>query len=102
MGTDSQPPPLRVDPEQLGRLGNQLQDAAADLPDAPPPFMVTGSDAISAAIAARLPSIEGPIHEALPHLKDQASTTAANVVEAARRYSVTDAQLAADYEAQCG
>jgi hypothetical protein len=100
MGTGEQPPPLKVDPEQLAKLGHQLLAAASDLPDPPPPFAVTGADAISAAIAERLPSIEGPIRDALPRLKDEAMTTAANVIAAAQRYSITDEQLAADYAAR--
>jgi ESX secretion-associated protein EspJ len=91
-----QPAPLKVDPEQLGRLGNQLLSAAGDLPEVPLPFMVTGTDALSAAIACRLPSIEGPIHDALPKLKNEAATIATNVVTAAAKYASTDAQLAAD------
>ncbi|GLP72973.1 hypothetical protein TUM20983_00830 [Mycobacterium antarcticum] len=91
-------PPLKVDPELLGKYGNQLLTAAGDLPDAPAPFTVAGADAISQAIAQKLPSLEGAIQEALPQLKNEASTTASNVVEAAGRYSTTDAQLAAEYE----
>ncbi|MBJ7341907.1 type VII secretion target [Mycolicibacterium sp.] len=96
-GLGSQPP-LKVDPELLGKYGQQLQTAAGDLPEAPAPFTVTGTDAISQAIAEKLPSLEGAIQDALPRLKTEASTTASNVVEAAGRYSSTDAQLAADYE----
>jgi hypothetical protein len=98
MGTGNQQPPLKVDPELLRKYGGQLLNAAGDLPDAPPPFTVSGTDAISQAIADKLPSIEGPIQGALPQLKDEASNTASNVVTAAGRYSSTDAQLAADYE----
>ena len=96
-GPDSQPP-LKVDPELLGKYGGQLLAAAGDLPEAPGPFVVTGADAISQAIAEKLPGLEGPIQEALPQLKNEASTTASNVVDAAGRYSSTDAQLAANYE----
>jgi ESX secretion-associated protein EspJ len=98
MGTGNQQPPLKVDPELLRKYGGQLLNAAGDLPDAPPPFTVSGTDAISQAIADKLPSVEGPIQSALPQLKDEASNTASNVVTAAGRYSSTDAQLAADYE----
>jgi hypothetical protein len=89
---------LRVDPELLGRLGNDLQSAAEDLPDAPPPFVVTGADAISQAISEKLPGIEGPIQEALPHLKSAATTTASNIVTASGMYQSTDEQLAANYQ----
>lgn len=96
-GPGSQPP-LKVDPDLLSKYGNQLLTAAGDLPEAPPPFTVTGEDAISQAIAEKLPSLEGAIQEALPQLKGEASTTANNVVTAAGRYAATDAQLAANYE----
>jgi hypothetical protein len=95
-GPGSQPP-LKVDPEQLAKLGGQLLSAAGDLPEAPAPFTVTGTDAISQAIADKLPGLEGPIQEALPQLKAEASGTASNVVTAAGKYASTDAQLAADY-----
>ena len=96
-GPGSQPP-LKVDPELLGKYGQQLLAAAGDLPAAPPPFTVTGADAISQAIAEKLPPLEGAIQDELPKLKDEASNTASNVVEAASRYATTDSQLAADYE----
>lgn len=96
-GPGSQPP-LKVDPEQLSKYGNQLLTAAGELPEAPPPFTVSGEDAISQAIAEKLPGLEDPIQEALPRLRDEASTTANNVVAAAGRYSDTDAQIAANYE----
>ncbi len=96
-GPGSQPP-LKVDPDLLSKYGNQLLTAAGDLPEAPPPFTVSGEDAISQAIAEKLPSLEGAIQDALPQLKGEASTTANNVVTAASRYAATDAQLAANYE----
>lgn len=97
MGIGDQPP-LKVDPELLSKYGNQLLSAAGDLPDAPPPFIVTGEDAISQAIAGKLPGLEGAIQDALPQLKGEASATANNVVTAAGQYADTDAQLAANYE----
>lgn len=89
---------LRVDPEMLDRLGNDLRTSAEGLPEAPPPFIVTGADAISQAISERLPGVEGPIQEALPQLKQAATTTASNIVAAAGKYGSTDEQLAANYE----
>ena len=97
MGIGDQPP-LKVDPELLGKYGNQLLSAAGDIPEAPPPFVVTGEDAISQAIAGKLPGLEGAIQDALPQLKGEASATANNVVAAAGKYADTDAQLAAIYE----
>jgi ESX secretion-associated protein EspJ len=89
---------LRVDTELLGRLGSDLQASAGDLPTAPPPFVVSGEDPISLAIAGRLPGIEGPIQEALPQLKAEATKTASNIVTAAGMYQNTDEQFAANYE----
>ena len=97
MGIGDQPP-LKVDPELLSKYGNQLLSAAGDLPEAPPPFIVTGEDAISQAIAGKLPGLEGAIQDALPQLKGEASATASNVVNAAGQYADPDAQLAANYE----
>lgn len=89
---------LKVDPEQLQKYGGQLLSAADDLPDAPAPFTVTGTDAISQAIAGKLPGLEGPIQDGLPQLKNEASSTASKVVTAAGQYASTDSQIAADYE----
>jgi len=91
-------PTLKVDPELLQKYGGQLLAAAGDLPEAPPPFAVTGSDAISQAIAEKLQGLEDPIQQQLPQLKTEASDTANNVVAAAGQYAETDAQIAANYE----
>lgn len=89
---------LKVDPELLSQLGTQLQTAAAGLPEAPEPFIVSGTDPISLAIAGRLPDVEGGIQTALPQVKADATTTASNIVAAAGKYKGTDEQLAAEYE----
>jgi hypothetical protein len=89
---------LRVDPEMLSQLGSQLQTSAGALPDAPAPFTVTGADAISQAIAAKLPGLETPIIEGLPAVKEAAGQTASNIVTAAGMYQTTDEQIAAEYE----
>jgi hypothetical protein len=91
-------PPLKVDPELLGKYGNELLTSAGGLPAAPGPFVVSGSDPISVAIAEKLPAVEGAILDELPQLKQDASTTASNIVAAADRYSSTDSQLAAEYQ----
>jgi hypothetical protein len=91
---------LRVDPEMLSQLGSQLETSARALPEAPAPFAVTGDDAISAAIAARLPALETPIIEGLPAVKEAAAKTASNIVAAAGKYQGTDEELAAAYEKQ--
>jgi hypothetical protein len=89
-------PPLTVDPELLERYGNQLLTAAGGLPEAPPPFTVTGTDPMSQAIADKLPAMEGGIRDGLPQLKDQASATASTIVSAAGQYQSADQQNAAD------
>lgn len=89
---------LRVDTEMLSQLGSQLEASASAIPDPPTPFSVTGGDAISQAIAAKLPSMETPIIEGLPAVKEAAGKTASNMVSAADRYQTTDEQLAAEYE----
>ena len=96
-GPGSQPP-LKVDPELLSKYGQQLLTAAGDLPEAPPPFTVTGEDAISQAIAEKLPALEGAIQDALPQLKDEASHHREQRGRPQRGYATTDAQLAANYE----
>jgi hypothetical protein len=90
---------LRVDPERLALLGNQLVSAANGLPAAPEPFVETGTDELSQAIRDALPAIEDPIQAALPKLKTEATKTANNIVTAAGHYQRTDEQLAADYDA---
>jgi hypothetical protein len=95
---DGAVPPLTVDPELLERYGNQLLTAAGGLPEAPPPFTVTGSDPMSQAIADKLPAMEGAIQDGLPQLKDQATGTASTIVSAAGQYKSADQQNAADIE----
>ena len=87
------PPPLSVDPEQLAAAGNELQYSAGQLPAAPAPFSVVGSDPLTQAIAAQIPAIEGPIATQLPAVKTQATKTAGNVIAAAEAYLTTDQQL---------
>jgi hypothetical protein len=91
---------LRVDPDMLSQLGSQLETSANALPEPPAPFTVTGEDAISAAIAAKLPALETPIIEGLPAVKQAAAQTASNIVAAAGKYESTDEELAAAYEKQ--
>lgn len=91
-------PPLTVDPELLERYGNQLLTAAANLPDAPPPFTVTGMDPMSQAIADKLPLVEGALQDLLPQARDQATHTASAIVAAAGKYQSADQQNAADIE----
>jgi hypothetical protein len=89
---------LKVDAPLVEQLGGELEASAGGLPDAPPPFVVSGVDAISEAIAFRLPGVEGPIQEGLPQVKADATKTAGNIVSAAGKYQATDDQVAANYE----
>jgi hypothetical protein len=89
---------LKVDPELLQQLGESLRTAAGSLPAAPAPFVVTGTDPLSVAIAEKLPTIEGDIQTALPQVKTDATATASNIVAAAGKYQGADAQLAANYQ----
>ena len=87
------PPPLSVDPEQLAAAGGELKHSAGQLPVAPAPFSVVGSDPLTQAINAQIPAIEEPIATQLPAVKAQATKTAQNVISAAEAYLTTDQQL---------
>ncbi|GAB3220340.1 hypothetical protein [Mycolicibacterium hippocampi] len=87
------PPPLSVDPEQLGTAGGELLTSAAQLPSAPPPFAPVGADPLSAAIIGQIPEVEGPVMTQLPAVQAKSTKTASNVVAAAQAYSSTDQQL---------
>ncbi|MDZ4265719.1 MAG: hypothetical protein U1D00_08500 [Mycobacterium sp.] len=89
----SNPPPLSVDPEQLGLAGGQLLSSANQLPPAPPPFLPVGSDPLSAAIIGQIPAVETPVATQLPRVQAQSTKTARNVVGAAEAYATTDQQL---------
>ncbi|CAA0124406.1 ESX-1 secretion-associated protein EspJ [Mycolicibacterium vanbaalenii] len=89
----SNPPPLSVDPEQLGTAGGELLTSAGQLPAAPAPFMPVGKDPLSAAIISQIPHIEEPVMTQLPAVQAQSTKTANNVVAAAQAYSSTDQQL---------
>ena len=87
------PAPLSVDPEQLGLAGDQLLTSAAQLPTAPAPFLPVGSDPLSVAIIEQIPAVDGPPMTELPLVQAQSTTTARNVVGAAKAYASTDQQL---------
>jgi hypothetical protein len=52
---------LRVDHEKLAQAGGRLGNHAENIPKAPEAFTVSGSDPLSAAIAAQVTKIEEPI-----------------------------------------
>lgn len=51
---------LKVDHEKLAQAGGRLAEHADSIPDPPAPFTVSGSDPLSAAIAAQIPALEEP------------------------------------------
>ena len=53
--------PLKVDHEKLAQAGGRLDAHADSIPQPPAPFTVSGSDALSAAIATQVPQIEQPV-----------------------------------------
>ena len=57
---------LGVDPPALTRYGTDLLNSANEIPPPPEPFVVDGQDAISTAIAEKLPGLEEPILRGLP------------------------------------
>jgi hypothetical protein len=52
---------LRVDHDKLRQAGVRLGEHADNIPKAPAAFTVSGSDPLSAAIAAQVAKIEEPI-----------------------------------------
>jgi hypothetical protein len=52
---------LKVDHEKLADAGGRLGEHAGDIPEPPAGFTVSGSDALSAAIATQVPKIEQPV-----------------------------------------
>ncbi len=93
------PETLGVDTEMLSRFGSELVTVASQIPQMPSPLTLSGGDAISAAIMARMPELETPIQTGLAEVKAAATKTANNIVAAAERYAQTDEQLARAIEA---
>lgn len=52
---------LKVDPERLAQAAANLGAHADEIPVIPPGFTVSGSDPLSAAIAAHVPKLEAPV-----------------------------------------
>ena len=86
--------PLGVDDAALLGYGNDLVNAAADIPAAPAAFTVTGGDAISQKISSLLPALEQRFIDGLPDAKEEAKGTAERIVGAAQTYQRTDEQIA--------
>lgn len=63
------PEALKVDPELLAKSGERFLAASNAIPTPPAPYVPTGSDALSQAIAAQAPKFTAPIADGLPALK---------------------------------
>lgn len=85
---------LRVDTGLVRDAGGRLQAIAADLPDPPPVHRPTGSDALSAAIAAKVTEVVDPVIAHMPIAKQALTQYAQKVVVAAGVYDAADRQLA--------
>lgn len=94
------PETLGVDPSALSSLGQALLASAGDIPQAPPPFHTSGTDAISLKIMSTLPSLESELQTGLATVKAEAEHTSNGVINAASAYLQTDEQLAKKYEDQ--
>lgn len=83
--------PLVVDPARLKAAGTTLQ--ALVFPAAPPPILMSGTDAVSAAINETLPEIESPVIKGLPAVESAVTRTGSSIVSAAGMYAETDQAL---------
>ena len=83
--------PLIVDPPRLEAAGSALRELT--FPEAPPPIAVAGTDAMSTAISATAPIIEGPVVEGLPVVKAAVLRSASSIIAAARAYTDADRRL---------
>jgi hypothetical protein len=83
--------PLIVDPPRLKDAGHTLRGLS--FPAAPPPMVVSGTDAVSAAINETLPEIESPVIDGLPAVKAAVTRTGSSIVTAADMYAETDQTL---------
>jgi hypothetical protein len=52
---------LKVDHDRLGDAQARLDSHAANIPKVSPGFTVSGSDALSTAIATQIPKVEEPV-----------------------------------------
>ncbi|WP_231740295.1 MULTISPECIES: type VII secretion target [unclassified Mycobacterium] len=85
---------LRVDTGLVREAGGRLRGIAAELPEPPAVYRPTGSDALSAAIAAKVTEVVDPVLAQMPVTKEELTKYALNVVNAANTYDAVDAQLA--------
>ncbi|ORV09832.1 type VII secretion target [Mycobacterium celatum] len=90
------PEPLQVDPERLAAAASLLLASAGEIPSAPAPQPVSGSDPLSQAIAAQAGKVEAPVTEGLPAVQKAATENVENVAKAAKAYEQTDQRLGDD------
>ena len=88
------PEELRVDTGLVRDAGGRLQEIAADLPDPPAAHRPAGTDALSAAIAAKVTEVVDPVLAQMPIAKQALMQYAQKVVAAADGYDAADRQIA--------
>lgn len=85
---------LRVDTGLVRDAGGRLQAIAVDLPEPPAVHRPAGSDALSAAIAAKVTEVVDPVIAQMPIAKQALTQYAQKVIDAAGVYDTADRQLA--------
>ncbi|AMO63715.1 translation initiation factor IF-2 [Mycolicibacterium phlei] len=86
---------LRVDTELVQQAGARLQSIAQGIPEPPTPYRPAFcTDALSAAIAAKVSEVVDPVIAQMPLTKEALVRYAHNVVNAANTYDAVDRQLA--------
>lgn len=89
------PETLEFDANRLSAAGERFSAASAAIPQAPAPYVPTGSDPLAARIAEEAPKALAPVIEGLPKLKADTGKFASNVMSAAARYT-SASQIATD------
>lgn len=83
---------LRVKTAVLADAAAEMQGAADAIPTAPESVSPAGADALSAAIAAHVTRVVGPLIAGRPKVIEEASAYAQAVGSAVRAYTGTDEQ----------
>ncbi|CAM4236224.1 hypothetical protein MB901379_01358 [Mycobacterium basiliense] len=83
-------PPLRCDPSILESVAEELAADARSLPPAPPPLVMVGEDAASAAINVAMPTIYSAVFTLLPSIRAGLGETASKIAFAALAYASSD------------
>ena len=85
---------LRVDTALVRQSGGKLETIAGLIPEPPATFSLTGTDALSTAIAGRVAEVVDPVIAQMPITKEELTRFAQNVMKAADSYDGTDRQIA--------